>query len=83
MTKKRKAKYGLKKGVDIIVRSDESFKIGELTVSMQEIQDKIRLKKRRYHRKKYKTWQNNTRVRYGGIRDIRCASRRQLVGHSL
>ena len=44
ITKKRKAKYGLKKGVDIIVRSDESFKIGELTVSMQEIQDKIRLK---------------------------------------
>ena len=44
MTKKRKAKYGLKKGVDIIVRSDESFKIGELTVSMQEIRDKIRLK---------------------------------------
>ena len=45
ITKKRKAKYGLKKGVDIIVRSDESFKIGELTVSMQEIRDKIRLKK--------------------------------------
>lgn len=44
ITKKRKAKYGLKKGVDIIVRSDESFKVGELTVSMQEIQDKIRLK---------------------------------------
>lgn len=42
--KKRKAKYGLKKGVDIIVRSDESFKVGESTVSMQEIQDKIRLK---------------------------------------
>ena len=45
ITKKRKAKYGLKKGVDIIVRSDESFKVGKLTVSMQEIQDKIRLKK--------------------------------------
>ncbi len=44
MTKKHKAKYGLKKGVDIIVRSDESFKIGESTVSMQEIRDKIRLK---------------------------------------
>ncbi|MBC8200055.1 MAG: hypothetical protein ISS67_01590 [Desulfobacterales bacterium] len=44
ITKKRKAKYGLKKGVDIIVRSDESFKVGELTVSMQEIRDKIRLK---------------------------------------
>ena len=44
ITKKRKAKYGLKKGVDIIVRSDESFKVGKLTVSMQEIRDKIRLK---------------------------------------
>ena len=44
ITKKRKAKYGLTKGVDIIVRSDESFKIGESTVSMQEIRDKIRLK---------------------------------------
>ncbi|MFH1580747.1 MAG: hypothetical protein ABIC39_01515 [Pseudomonadota bacterium] len=44
ITKKRKAKYGLKKGVDIIVRSDESFKVGESTISMEEIQDKIRLK---------------------------------------
>ena len=44
ITKKRKAKYGIKKGVDIIVRSDESFKVGKLTVSMQEILDKIRLK---------------------------------------
>ncbi|MEA3428548.1 MAG: hypothetical protein U9Q84_04935 [Thermodesulfobacteriota bacterium] len=44
ITKKRKAKYGLKKGVDIIVRSDEFFKVGKLTVSMQEIRDKIRLK---------------------------------------
>lgn len=44
ITKERKAKYGLKEGVDIIVRSDESFKVGELTVSMQEILDKILLK---------------------------------------
>jgi len=44
ITNKRKAEYGLKKGVDIVVRSDESFKVGESTVSMQEIQDKIRLK---------------------------------------
>ena len=44
ITKERKAKYGLKKGVDIIVRSDESFKVGKLTVSMQEIRDKMRLK---------------------------------------
>jgi hypothetical protein len=44
VTKDRKAKYGLEKGVDIIVRSDESFKVGDRTVSMQEIQDKMRLR---------------------------------------
>jgi len=40
----RKAKYGMEKGVDIIAKSDESFKVGDSTVSMQEILDKIRLK---------------------------------------
>ncbi|MDI6686746.1 MAG: hypothetical protein QME06_00835 [Desulfobacterales bacterium] len=44
ITEKRKAKYGLKKGVDIVVKSDESFRVGDLTVSMQEIRDKILLK---------------------------------------
>jgi hypothetical protein len=44
LMEKRKAKYGIEKGVDIIVKSDESLKIGEQTVSMQEIVDKIRLK---------------------------------------
>jgi len=39
----RKAEYGMEKGVDIIVKSDETVKIGETTVSMQEITEKIRL----------------------------------------
>jgi hypothetical protein len=44
LMQKRKAEYGLKKGVDIITKSNESFKVGDATVSMQEILDKIRLK---------------------------------------
>jgi hypothetical protein len=44
LMQQRKAEYGLKKGVDIITKSNESFKIGDATVSMQEILDKIRLK---------------------------------------
>ncbi|MFC1516822.1 hypothetical protein ACFL7E_08725 [Thermodesulfobacteriota bacterium] len=44
LMQKRKAKYGIEKGVDIIVKSDESFKVGNQTVPMQEIVDKIRLK---------------------------------------
>jgi hypothetical protein len=40
----RKAKYGLEKGIDIITQSDESLKVGNTTVPMQEILDKIRLK---------------------------------------
>ena len=41
----RKAKYGIEKGVDIVTKADESFKIGDATVSMQEILDKINLKR--------------------------------------
>lgn len=44
LMEERKAQYGVEKGVDIIAKSDESFKIGDATVSMQEILDKIRLK---------------------------------------
>jgi hypothetical protein len=44
LMQKRKAQYGLKNGIDIITKSNESFKIGDATVSMQEILDKIRLK---------------------------------------
>lgn len=40
----RKAKYGIEKGIDIIVKSDESIKIGSSTVPMQEIIEKMRLK---------------------------------------
>ncbi|MCJ7617045.1 MAG: hypothetical protein MUO43_10970 [Desulfobacterales bacterium] len=43
LTQKRKTKYGVEKGVDIIVKSDESLKIGDLIVPMQEILDKIRI----------------------------------------
>ena len=39
----RKAEYGLEKGLDIIAKSDETVKIGDATVSMQEIADQIRL----------------------------------------
>ncbi len=44
LTQKRKTKYGVEKSVDIIVRSDESLKIGDSIVPMQEILDKIRIK---------------------------------------
>jgi len=44
LMQKRKAEYGIEKGVDIITKSDESFKIGDSTVSMQEILDKMRIK---------------------------------------
>ncbi len=42
---KRKAEYGLSGSVDMIVKSDESVKIGDNVVSMKEILEKIRLKK--------------------------------------
>ena len=41
---KRKEDLGVNKGVDIIAKPNESLKIGEYTVSMQEILDQIRLK---------------------------------------
>jgi hypothetical protein len=41
LTDKRKAKYGVDKGVDLIVRPNETVKIGDTTVSMQEILDRI------------------------------------------
>lgn len=44
LTQKRKTKYGVEKSVDIIVKSDESLKIGDSLVPMQEILDKIRIK---------------------------------------
>ena len=44
LMQKRKAEYGVEKGIDIIVKSDESLKVGDTTVPMQEIVDKMRLK---------------------------------------
>ncbi|MBI9083842.1 MAG: hypothetical protein JEZ11_09615 [Desulfobacterales bacterium] len=47
MMAQRKADYGIQKGVDMIVRSDETLKIGDETVSMKELHEKIRLKEGR------------------------------------
>lgn len=45
LTEKRKAEFMLDKGVDLIVRADETLKIGDTTVPMQEILDRIRLQR--------------------------------------
>ncbi len=45
LMRKRKERFGLDKGVDIIIKANESIKIGMITVSMKEILDKIRLKR--------------------------------------
>lgn len=39
----RKEHYGLDTGLDMIARSDESIKVGDTTVPMQEVVDQIRL----------------------------------------
>jgi hypothetical protein len=44
MMAERKAEFGMDKGIDIIAKPDETIKVGESTVSMREILDKIRLK---------------------------------------
>jgi len=41
---KRKEGLGVGEGIDIIAKSDESLKIGDSTVAMSEIMDKIQLK---------------------------------------
>lgn len=43
LMQKRKEHYGIENGLDMIVKSDESVKIGDSTVSMQEILEKARL----------------------------------------
>jgi len=43
MMQQRKEVYGIDKGLDMIAKPEESIKIGESTVSMQEIIDKIKL----------------------------------------
>ncbi|MDM8515244.1 PCRF domain-containing protein [Desulfobacterales bacterium HSG16] len=44
LMQKRKARYGIEKSLDMVVRPDESVKIGDTVVPVQEIIDKIRLK---------------------------------------
>ncbi len=40
---KRKEKYGFEKGVDIIIKPNESLKVGDETIPMQEILENMRL----------------------------------------
>jgi PCRF domain len=42
---RRKSELGLDSSVDMVVKADESFKVGNRTIPMREILDKIRLKK--------------------------------------
>ncbi len=44
LMKERKAPYGVKNSLDMIVKSDESIKVGEKTVRMKRILDEVRLK---------------------------------------
>ncbi|MBW1903001.1 MAG: hypothetical protein JRJ20_15440, partial [Deltaproteobacteria bacterium] len=44
MMEARKAPYGVEKSIDMIVRSDESIKVGGETLRMKEILDEIRLR---------------------------------------
>ncbi|OQY03064.1 MAG: hypothetical protein B6I22_12330 [Desulfobacteraceae bacterium 4572_123] len=41
---KKRRSYGIDKGLDLIVKSDESLKVGDTTISMKKIMDTIRLK---------------------------------------
>ncbi|MEW6671066.1 MAG: hypothetical protein AB1427_05145 [Thermodesulfobacteriota bacterium] len=43
LMQQRKEAYGINKGLDMIAKPDESIKIGDSTVPMQEIADKIKL----------------------------------------
>ncbi|NVL90931.1 MAG: hypothetical protein HWN69_08075 [Desulfobacterales bacterium] len=44
LMEERKAPYGVKKSLDMIVKPDESIRVGEETVQMKNILDKVRLK---------------------------------------
>ncbi|MBL0700971.1 MAG: hypothetical protein JJV92_08825 [Desulfosarcina sp.] len=44
MMEQRKTDYGIENGVDVILKSDETLKIGHSTVPMKKIIEKIRLK---------------------------------------
>jgi hypothetical protein len=43
LMEERKATYGVEKSIDMIVKSDESIKVGEQTVQMEKILDQVRL----------------------------------------
>jgi len=45
LMEKRKEKFGFEKGVDLIVKPDESVKVGDEVIPMQEILEKIRLER--------------------------------------
>ncbi len=45
LTEQRKAALGVDKGVDLIVKADESLKIGDAVVPMKDILDRIKLKR--------------------------------------
>lgn len=45
LMQERKAAYGIDSGVDMIVKSDESIKVGDKTVSMEEIINETRLRR--------------------------------------
>ncbi len=44
LMKDRKAKYGIENGIDVVVRADESLKVGNKTIAMQKILDEARLR---------------------------------------
>ncbi len=44
LMKERKAKYGIENGIDLVVKSDESLKVGDKILSMEKILDETRLK---------------------------------------
>ena len=44
LMKERKEAYGVDKGIDMVVKPDESIKVGDETVQMKEIVDEVRLK---------------------------------------
>lgn len=45
LTEKRKEQFGINQGVDLIVHANESVKIGDAVVPMQEILDRIKLQR--------------------------------------
>lgn len=45
LMQERKAQYGIDSGVDMIVKSDESLKVGDKTISMEEIINETRLRR--------------------------------------